>query len=234
MTTALDVIKRSMRLLGVYDIGEEPTADEAQDALTALNTLTQQWSTGRGFIFAETEDVIPMVANQPLVTVGPSGTFPTARPVKILDQSYMLYSGVKFPLSIWTESEYNRIIISNIGGIPIGIWPHMTFPDIEIRPWPLPADAMELHLWSQKAFASFPTLTTNVELPPGYEKMLAFCLAEDIAPEFMVEPSPTVVRQAANARRMIKRINAVIPRLDMPYGIPGNWNGNYGWWGAVA
>lgn len=31
-TTALDLIKRALRLLGVYAIGETPSPDEGQDA----------------------------------------------------------------------------------------------------------------------------------------------------------------------------------------------------------
>lgn len=222
-----------MRLLGVYDLGEEPSADESQDALASLNSMIASWSLERGFIHAETLDVIPLVANQPSVTVGPSGTFPTVRPLKVLPASYIRYQGVVYQLTVWELADYTQIAVQNVGGIPVGVWPLMNFPDITITPWPLPATAMDLYLWSQKELSTFPTLTTTVTLPPGYDRALAFCLAEEIAGEYAVEPSLTVVRKAAWARKNIKRINAVNPRLDMPYGIPLPGDTYYGgWWGT--
>ena len=39
MTTALDTIKTAMRLLGVLEAGEAPSASESVDALGTLNTM---------------------------------------------------------------------------------------------------------------------------------------------------------------------------------------------------
>lgn len=43
MATAKTVIKRALRLLAVSQSGEEPSADEAQDSLTALNEMLFSW-----------------------------------------------------------------------------------------------------------------------------------------------------------------------------------------------
>jgi hypothetical protein len=227
MTTALDLIKRAQRLLNVYAIGEDPSASEAQDGLTALNSLLDSLANSNLLIYAQTLDAIPLAANQPSVTVGPTGSFVTARPVEILESSNLTYQGVEFPLVIFTLADYNRIAVTNIGGIPSGIWPLMNNPDITITPWPLPAQAMTLNLWSNKLITSFPTLTTVLTLPPGYERMLAYLLAIEIAPEYEREPSETVVRVASQARKFLKRTNVQIPRMQMPYGIPDNV-GSYG------
>lgn len=219
MTTALDVIKRSMRLIEVYAIGEDPTADEAQDGLTALNALLGTYANSM-IVYAKTLDVIPLVASQTSVTVGPTGTFVTTRPAKVLNESYIEYQGVSYPLTVLTLQEYNEIGVKANSGIPAGIWVLPNMPDITVTPFPVPSDAMTLNLWSNRRVTAFPTLTTVVTLPDGYEDFLAYMLAEAIAPEYGREPSATVVRLAGRARRALKRTNVEVPDLQMPYGIP--------------
>ena len=45
MATALDVISRSMRLIGALANGEVPSADQAEDGLTALQAMLGEWET---------------------------------------------------------------------------------------------------------------------------------------------------------------------------------------------
>lgn len=46
--TCIDLIKRAYRLIGVYSIGEAPSADEAIDGLNALNAMMGDCA--KGFI----------------------------------------------------------------------------------------------------------------------------------------------------------------------------------------
>jgi len=219
--TALDLIKRAMRQLGVYSIGEEPSADEAQTGLDALNAMLDSWATENLFVHAKTLDIVPVISGQASFTVGPTGTVAGPRPVTIDSSSYVLYQNVSYPLAKWADADYQLISLKGqILGIPCGIWPLMTFPDAQVTMWPIPSASMDVYLWSNKLITSFPDLTTVVELPPGYERAIVFSLAEEIAPEYEVEPSRTVVIKAAQGRKNIKRINTQVPLMQMPYGIP--------------
>lgn len=229
MPTARDLIKTAMKKLGVYSIGEEPSDDEAEDGLNSLNSMLDSWATENLFVYAKTLDQIPLINGQTNVTVGPTGTFPTARPIKIDESSYILYQGVSYPLEVMSLTDYNEINLKTLdSGIPSMIWPLMNFPDITITPWPVPSASMTLMLWSNKIIKSFPDLTTSLDLPPGYQRAIEYSLAEEIAPDYEVEPSSTVIKKAAQARKNIKRINLEIPMMNMPYGIPTNGN-NYYW-----
>ena len=225
MATALDVIKRSLRLIGVYAIGEAPSPDESQDALTALNTLVGSLSNSSGLVHARTLDSIAIASGTASVTVGPSGTVITTRPVNVLDDSYIDISGVSYPLTLLAQSEYNDIASKATQGIPKWLWIDAKMPNITVTMYPVPDQALTLKLWSDKLISSFPALTTEVSLPHGYERMLAYLLAIEIAPEYEREPSATVVRIAGAARRAIKRTNLEVPLLDMPYGVP-SWRGS--------
>lgn len=225
MATALDIIKRSMRLLGVYAIGETPSADESADALTALNALVT--SLPPQFIYAQTLDTIALTANTANITVGPSGTTITERPVEVLPASYITYQNVSYPLKVATLQDYNEVPFKTNTGIPVAIWPLMTMPNAAITFYPIPFAAMTLNLWSNKQVTTFPALTTVLTLPQGYERALAYMLAIDIAPEYDRDPNATVIQMANQARKNLKRTNTQIPMLQMPAGIPqgGYWQG---------
>lgn len=229
MTTARDLIKRSMRQLGVYTIGEEPSDDEAADGLEALNAMLDSWATENLFVYAKTLDVVPLIAGQQTFTIGPTGTVVSDRPVTMLDESYILYQTVSYQLVKWTDAEFQQISVkTQNSGIPCGFWPLMNMPDATVTLWPIPSDAMDMYLWSNKLITSFPDLTTDVVLPPGYERALAFSLAEEIAPEYEVQVSSAVAMKASKARKNLKRINTQVPVMQMPYGIPNN-NSYYDW-----
>ena len=218
MATALDVIKRSMRALGVYAIGEDPSDTEAADALATLNALAT--SLPPGMVYAQTLDTIALTANETSVTVGPSGATVTTRPVEVLSSSYILYQGMSYPLSISTLDDYNAIDVKTNVGIPRTLWPLMGMPNITLTPWPIPSAAMTLNLWSNKQVVSFAALTDVLSLPPGYERAFIAMLAIDLAPEYDREPPPTVQMIANQARKNIKRTNRKSPMMQMPYGIP--------------
>jgi len=223
MTTARDLIKRSLRQLGVYTIGEDPSDDEAQDGLDALNAMLESWATENLFVYAKTLDIVPLIAGQQSFTMGPTGTVVSTRPVTILDESYILYQNVSYDLVKWTDAEYQQISVKGQNsGIPCGFWPLMNMPDVTVTLWPIPSATMSMYVWSSKLITSFPDLTTTVVLPPGYERALVFSLAEEIAPEYEVLPSALVIAKASKARKNIKRINTQVPVMQMPYGVPNN------------
>lgn len=222
MSTAIEIIKRAMRIIGVLPEGETPSAQESADGLEALNALMGSIANGQLLIFAGTLDQVPLSANVGSYTVGPTGSVVTTRPVDVLESSYITYQGVTYPLVKWTLADYNQITVQNIGGIPTGFYVQTDMPDITVTLWPVPADTMTLNLWSNKQITEFTSLTQQLVMPPGYDRMLAYMLAVDIAPEYEVEPSANVMRLAATSRRQIKRTNTEVPRLQMPYGIPDN------------
>lgn len=228
--TAIDIIKRSLRLIGAYSIGESPSSEESNDALEALNSMLDSMANEGMLVYAKSLDPITLSANVPSYTVGPSGSTITTRPVEVLASSYIDYQGVSYPVVVDTLADYNLIPVKGlIAGIPNQLWALMSVPDITLTVWPVPSATMTLNLWSQKQFKTFASLTDSVNLPPGYDEMLAFCLAEVIAPEYQLEAPPTVLRKASSARKVIKRTNSEIPRLRMPYGVPMNrgYGGNY-------
>jgi hypothetical protein len=226
-TTALSLIKRSLRMLGVYSIGEDLSDEEAQDALSALNALMGSLSNG-GMVFAKTVDPIALSAGQSSVTVGPTGTAATDRPVRVLSESYVQYGDVSYGLEVYTLQQYNDITLKTVQGIPVALWVQPDVPDVTVTLWPVPNQAMTLYLWSDKLISSFPTLTGTVSLPPCYEEALAYILAETIAPEYEVQVPVAVSKGAARGRRVLKRTNYQVPTLNVD--IRSRWADYFRMW----
>lgn len=213
-----------MRLLGVISIGEEPSDDESEDGLEALNGMLASWANDNLFVYVRTLDAITLIPGTAAYTVGPTGTTVSARPVDIDPSSYVAVNGISYPLQIATLQEYNAITLKQLTtSIPQALWYEPTFPDGTVTLFPVPQQAMTLNLWSFKQFKEYTDLTVETDLPPGYERAIAYSLAEEIAPEYEVLPSAQVVKTAMNARRMIKRTNFVPMLLSFRGDVlPGN------------
>jgi hypothetical protein len=216
MTTAIDVLKRSMRMLGVLGADRTVSPEETADGMTALNALIGTLS-NTGLVYAKTLDSISVAAGTASITVGPSGGTITPRPVRVLDDSYFLMGSLSYPLETMTLQQYNDISDKTTSSTPVGIHVQADMPNITISFWPVPSEAITLKLWSDKLIASTLAAATVLSLPPGYEDALAYLLAESIAPEYETEPSPSVMRGVTRSQRLLARTNLQIPELSLSH-----------------
>lgn len=216
MTTALDLISRSLRLLGVYAKGESPDPSETSDGLSTLNALMGSLS-NTPLVYAKTLDTIALTAGVSSITVGPSGTTITTRPVQVLADSYLTNGSVSYPLNVFSQDQYSAIPVKTTQGIPTSITPLMVMPDAQLTFYPVPSGGFTLNLWSMKALSSFPTLTTTVSLPPGYEAAIPAFLAEELAPEYQMPVPQAVQILAKRHRRNLADANVSMPILKTPF-----------------
>lgn len=217
MTTALDIISRAMRLNGTHASGEAISGDESADALAALNDMVESMANESLLIFAQTTNAITLSNGVAAYTVGPSGSTITARPVKVLESSYIVYGGISYPMEILTIQNYNDIPQKTAAGsIPDCLYVLYGMPNITVTAYPTPGATMTLNLVSEKVIQSFTSLTDVVSMAPGYSRMLAYNLAIELAPEYEVDPRLTVIQIANNARRALKRTNTKPPLLNLP------------------
>lgn len=215
MATALDLIKRAMRLTRALGIGETPSAAESTDCLEALNAMLDGWRLDRLLIFGITEDTKTLTIGDGSYTIGSSGDINTTRPERLAEGSYVRVSGVDYPLAVLDASAWSSISLKTQRGIPVHIYYQRANPFGTVNLWPLPDAAYELHLLSYKAIQSFSALTDSVTLPAGYEDAIAYSLAERIAPEGYGAISPETIRLAKQARDRLIAGNA--PRMIMRF-----------------
>lgn len=217
-----DLIRSSMRLIGVIATGETPTADEANDGLLVLNDLLENWSTENLSVWGSSNQTFVLVPGQSIYTIGPLGNWVTDRPMDILD-AYMTFSGVDFPVVCINQEQYNEINLKSMQQPIVERLLYVNeFPLGKVTVWPVPTQANNLTL-TMGRILDFPVaLTDTLTGPPGFLKALRYCLAVEFAPEFGVEASPTVLAVANDAKGDYKRSNMteVVAQYDAALTVP--------------
>ena len=217
-----DQINRALRLLGVLAEGETPSAATSQDALTALNQMTDSWNTERLSVFSTQDQVFTWPSGSISRTLGPSGDFVGNRPVLLDEATYFRdpSTNVSFGIKMINQQQYDGIAVKTVTSTyPQVLFINMTYPDIDMYIYPRPTRDLEWHFISVEELDNPATLVTNLTFPPGYLRAFTYNLAMEIAPEFGVEPSPQVQRIAMTSKRNLKRINNPDDVMAMPYAI---------------
>lgn len=218
-TTAHDLVRGAMRLIGAVDPGEEMTAAEASDGLEILNELLESLSIESLAVYQLLQENFNLVAGTASYTIGSGATFNTTRPLDVLS-GFIRSSSTDYPLRIVTREEYDRISVKTLEFMPELLYYQPSVANGTIYLYGVPAAADVLYINSHKQLQSFTTLTTSIVLPPGYKRMLRFNLAPEIASEYG-RKVPEEVKEIARISKMnIKRQNSRTAklRLNLPGG----------------
>ena len=235
-TTAGDQINGALRLLGVLAEGETPSAETANDALSALNQMIDSWNTERLAVFSTEDQVFNWPSGESARSLGPTGDFVGERPVLLDDSTYFRdpQTNVSYGIKFINQQQYNGIAVKTVTSTyPQVIFTNMTYPNIEMVIYPVPLRLLEWHFISVQPLAQCASLSTTLTFPPGYLRAFRYNLACELAPEFGVEPSAQVQRIAMYSKRNLKRINSPDDIMALPYSIVGTrqryniYAGNY-------
>jgi hypothetical protein len=223
-TTAGDQINGALRLLGVLAEGETPSAATSQDALNALNQMIDSWNTERLAVFSTQDQVFSWLPGFISRTLGPTGDFVGNRPILLDDSTYFKdpASGISYGIKIINQQQYDGIAVKTVTSTyPQVIWLNMSYPDIEMYIYPVPTKVLEWHFVSVEELTQPALLSTALSFPPGYLRAFRYNLACEFAPEFGIEPPPTVSRIAMASKRNLKRINNPDDIMALPYSMVG-------------
>lgn len=217
MATALEIITGAARLLGVVRKGEALDGDEAEDALDVLNEMLLSWANETSLIPARVRESYTLTSAYSY-TIGNGYDLNTAIPPLQIISAFIRTGGIDYPLAIITQQEYDAIAIKSTSGTPEFIaysrgegldFDNSDADDygtIKLHPAPNSGDA--LHLLSEKDQLRFSSVTAPRVHPPGWVKAMRYNLALELAPEYSVEPSPSVVKGARESLGAIKLASA--------------------------
>ena len=218
MATAITMITRAMRLGRILRKGETPDDDEATDGLEALNTMLDSWRLDRLFVYQIVQGSYSWASGVTSKTIGSGGDISATRPVRI-QSAYCTDSN-----SNWYEvyvatmrEEYDSLVDKTVtGSVPRLLFMDPAFPLATIYLYPVPSAAITLKLNTWQTLQSFSALTTELALPPGYQRAIEFNLAIEFGAEFKKDIPDSVKAIAVQAKAAVKNLNlpSMIAQVD--------------------
>lgn len=205
--TVLDLIKSSLRAIGVIASGEDPTSEESSDALEALNMLLEEWHSSE-LIALKQMQTFNVAASTKSYTIGSGMTWNGSTPKRVLS-AYVTLSGIDYPVDIIGESEYMGIPEKTLEGRPFRLFFLPSGSTGTIYLYYQPDQAYTLTMLHSKAFTPYTSLTANITLPNGYNSALKYNLAAEISTEYKVDPlaMQLVTKRASETLAALKKSN---------------------------
>lgn len=172
--------------------------------LRRLNRLLDSFSTEQLMIYAPSTETITLTAG---VASYSTTLLAGGRPTGIMN-AFVSYGGIDYALELIDQTAYDAIPLKTIAAIPQYLYFDTTFPNGTLYLFPTPSGATTLTVECMRVLNPAQiTSSTSVTFPPGYEKVLVDCLAEDICPSFGIPVSPDVAKAASQARAKLKAMN---------------------------
>lgn len=232
--TGNDLINSSLRLIGVTASGEQPTADEANDALVILNQMLDSWNAERLMIFTITIIDTPLTPGTQVYTLGTGGSLNFTRPARIERMSIVNFNNpvqpLELPLEMLSDQEWQSVPVKVISStLPTKVYDDGAFPLRNLNFWPIPTVIVNTRIYGWTALSQFPDLVTDMTFPAGYLKALRYNLAVDLAPEYGAPLRPEVAAQAVSSKAVLKSINAPMPISYVDPAIRGEKASVYNW-----
>lgn len=216
MATPSTMIVSALIKIGEKAVGGTLTTAEQTEYLQRLNQMLELWANDGLICFASQTDSKALTTGLGAYTIGTGGDINVTWPTKIQSAYTVDSSNVSRTISIVGNDEWEAITLKQLGNIfPTDLWYDNSYPLGTINLWPKPVAGLTLYITSYQRLQSFALISTTVSLPPGYEKAIIDNLACDLALG-QVEPSPSLVKSAAQGLAMLKRNNVNVPKLDMP------------------
>lgn len=205
--TVLDLIKSSLRLLGVYDSATTLSAEMANDAKEALNLMLSQWSNEDLAMYQVQTTEHSLSSGSAYYLIGTGQTINAARPLKIESVVYRVNNEDTKLLEV-NFSEYQSIKDkTEQTETPRFYYYKPEFPYGKIYLWPASSRNFTLVISQFAKLSSFTSINDTIQLPEGYEAALKYNLAVEVAPEYGVEPKAIVYNKSVEYKANLKRTN---------------------------
>ena len=222
-TTASVIISDALKEIRVIGIDQTPGADQSADALRMLNRLMETFSNDADFAYSKSQ-VSLALTGQSSFTIGPTGDIISTRPIELSSATADL-NGVTYPVRIVDVVLYDDIILKTLSGaVPQVIFYDGTYPNGTVYPYPLSSATIDIRVIN--IVKSFAALTTQLDMPPGYEDYIMLALAIRLAPGYNKEVNPDTKAAYLRAKGLVERNNVYIPTLSLPNGLSGRRGGS--------
>lgn len=224
-TTAQVIIIDALKEIQVVGEGETPTATMLDDGLRMLNRLLDTFSNNSDFAYYAST-VTFTLAGAASFTVGPTGDVVSDRPISI-ETANVDVSGITYPVKVVDNQRYDEITYKALAGAyPACLYYEATYPNGTVYVWPLSTGGT-LDMRVINSVKQFAALTTQIDMPQGYEDYLVLALAIRSAPMYGSPVNPDTKIAYLRAKSAIHKTNQLVPTLQLPNAVMGRTGSSY-------
>lgn len=194
--TAREMIRRAFKTANIIGTGEEPSDEEAADALFTLNEIVDSWNLEK-MLFSCTKEFIvdcngSLSYQIPKINNGIDNVF-----YETADRNIrQLYASTR------EEFELSKVNFSS-NGTPAQYFYNGTFPYAELYVYPTPSLG-KIKVISSGQFELFDSLDSIVYLGAAYTRALQYNLAVMLSAEYGRDISDTILTKAVSDKALIK------------------------------
>lgn len=219
-----DLIRAAMRKITTYASGENPTANELADGLSALQLMLRSWASRNLLVMATTAESVTLPASTLTLSWGADGDIDTTRPHRLVSGE-VYEDSLAYPLELLSEGKYNRITDKSITERPTCMVYRPTYPLASLVLYPIPDKEYIAIITSFKPFtetSSFDNLDSTILLPPNYEEAVVYNLAIRLASEYGVAIPTEIAVLASGLLNNIMNLNVVNQLEAVCISVPGD------------
>jgi hypothetical protein len=214
--SANDIIAKAAVKARIIGPGETIPAAKATAIYDSLNDMLELWD-GSLTILYETGESFPMVSGTSEYTWGSGGDFDSARPLGLLDSTFIRIGSTDYPVQLKTVEEYRSRVHKSTRTRPRMVAYDPEYPLGKLYLWPTPDTVDSIYFQSEKQVTEFTDRTTSVNLGPGYARAIILSLAVEICPDFGKKIPDALAFLAGQSLRIIKARNT-LPRKPQTSG----------------
>lgn len=212
MTTAADIIRLSLKDIGVLDENETPSSALMTDSLATLNQMLAMWSLEKAYVYASQTITFNATGAQSY-TIGSGGVINVSAPQSIDSATYTVGSyDHKIDNILSTFEEYLNIPVKSTEGYPDYLYFNPAHPLGTIYVYPVPSTGT-ITFASGVILPTYAASADNLSLPSGCELVVRLNLSVLLSSMGLGKLMPGTATLAASALRVYKRSNSQIGEL---------------------
>jgi len=185
------LIKASLRLLGVGHRGESVPADEINDASESLNIMLKAWQADGLQLWKKEDQSITLTASKRVYSLGPTGDIVMQRPLRILEAVRRDTSNIDVPMNKITKEEYWGLSDKFSEGTPGSFHydPQLTNGNLYLWQVPSTTTAAEytIQIVYHLPYEDVTGTTNNFDCPVEWLEAIKYGLAVRLAPEYGID-----------------------------------------------
>jgi hypothetical protein len=182
--SANDIVNAALRQTGRFAAGQTIPADDINNALQALNIIVKAMVKNQLPLWCISKLNFPTVIGQQSYNLATLSGMP--RPLRVLYGFIRDSAGNDTTLSLVSRDDYNQLGSKASQGTPNQAYYDPQLTNGALYLYDAPVDTTHtIHLDLQRQIQDFDILTDNPDFPQEAHHMLKWCLADEIALEYL-------------------------------------------------